>query len=90
MLEKHLPKNAELHHEKFTVTTDSNIPNEQSGCGSLRVFVRIDGSPFTKPNADGKRTFLINQKIIDERWTVIPWGDGFAIAPITYKDTIAE
>lgn len=78
-----LPKGAELNQMKYPVATKSDNPDEKASYGMLPVLVRTDGSPYTKAKAKGERTFLINQGIIDENWTVIPWGGGYAIAPIT-------
>lgn len=78
-----MPKGASLLQVKFPVKTNDTIPNEQAIYGSLRVLVKKNGAPYTEMKAKGERTFLINQKIIDESWEVIRWGDGYAIAPIT-------
>ncbi len=78
-----VPKGSQLHQEKFPVKTKSNLSNEHASYGSLRVFVRTNGAPFTSPKAKAERTFLINQGVIDDTWEVIPWGTGFAVAPIT-------
>jgi len=83
MSEIKIPKGAELLHVQFTVRTASNKADEQAGYGSLRVFVRKNGAPYTAAKAKTELTFLLNQGIIDEYWQVIPWGNGFAVAPIT-------
>jgi hypothetical protein len=82
MSENNMPKGAQFRHVQLPVKTKSNIPNEQGGYGSLRVFVRTNGEPYTAVMAKRVRSFLVNQKIIDEKWGVIKWGNGFAVAPI--------
>ena len=83
MKKSHLPKNAAFRHEKLNVRTNSNNPDELAGYGSLRVFVKVNGCAYTKTSAKREHSFLLKQGIIDDRWRVIKWGNGFAVAPIT-------
>jgi hypothetical protein len=83
MKKNHLPKNAAFHHEKLKVLTNSNNPDEHAGYGSLRVFVKVNGCAYTKTSARREHSFLLKQGLIDERWEVIKWGNGFAVAPAT-------
>ncbi len=81
-MSSNFPKGAELRKEIFSVKTAT--PDDKAKYGSLRVLVRVNGTPYTEKMAKAERTFLINQGYIDESWEVIPWGNGFALAPITY------
>lgn len=85
MSENNIPKGAYFSRVQLPVKTKSNNPDEKAGYGLLGVFVKINGEPYDKPFAKAVHSFLLNRKIIDKNWKVIPWGDGWAVAPLTSR-----